>query len=171
MPECYLSLGSNSGDRLQNLSAALGAIAKRWVVHAVSSVYETDPQIVTDQGAFLNLCCRIEAPLPPLEVLSVLQRVETAIGRDRSRERPKGPRKIDIDIVLWGLDIVDEAELEVPHPGLTARQFVLRPLLEIGPGIRDPRDGRPLAEVSAALGGQGVYCHRGAVVYSPTTDQ
>ncbi|MFP4429795.1 MAG: 2-amino-4-hydroxy-6-hydroxymethyldihydropteridine diphosphokinase [Spirochaetota bacterium] len=166
MAECYLGLGSNWGDRLGYLSEALGRIDARWPVEVVSSVYETDPQIVTDQGAFLNLCCRIDAEAPPALVLRGVNEIEAALGRDRMRERPKGPRMIDIDLLLWGTDTLSEPELTIPHPGLTERQFVLRPLLEIAPGLRDPRDGRSLSAVSAFLPGQGVYCYGKAVVYS-----
>jgi 2-amino-4-hydroxy-6-hydroxymethyldihydropteridine diphosphokinase len=166
VPECYLSLGSNRGDRLGNLSEALGRIAARWRLAAVSAVYETDPQIVTDQEAFLNLCCRIDAEPPAGAVLRGAHEIEAALGRDRSRERPKGPRMVDIDLLLWGADTIRESDLTIPHPGLTERQFVLRPLLEIAPGLLYPGDGRSLAALSASLPGQGVYCYGNAVVYS-----
>ncbi len=166
MPECYLSLGSNCGNRFGQLSEALSRIAARWPIAVVSSVYETDPQIVTDQGAFLNLCCRIDAEAPPVAVLRGVNEIEAALGRDRRRERPKGPRTMDIDLLLWGCDILREPDLTIPHAGLTERQFVLRPLLEIAPGLRNPRDGLPLSALSASLPGQGVYCYGKAVVYS-----
>lgn len=177
MPECYLSLGSNRGDRIEILGKALRLIDERWPLKRVSSVYETAPQIVTEQPPFLNLCCRVDLEAEagtggngaafPADLLPALHETEAALGRERRRELPKGPRTIDIDILLWGREIIREPELTIPHPGLLLRQFVLRPLLEIAPGLIDPRDGTALTAASAALPGQGVYCYHEAVVYSP----
>ena len=175
MPDCYLSLGSNVGDRLRTLTTAVRSLSKLGRIEALSSVYETDPQIVTDQAPFLNLCCLLflppDAGLRPGELLDRLQGIEAQLGRDRGVEREKGPRTIDIDLILWDRVTVAEPLLRVPHPELRNRQFVLRPILEMAPGLCHPQDGQSLAEASAFLPGQGVYCYKETVVYSAGTDQ
>lgn len=179
MPDCYLSLGSNLGDRLGKLTAAVRLLSRRGSVKAISSVYETDPQIVTDQPPFLNLCCLLALPTDwdggrvsgPGAFLKALQEIEGELGRDRKAGRRKGPRTIDIDLLLWGSEMIHEEQLIVPHPELRNRQFVLRPLLEIAPGLHHPEDGGLLADISAGLPGQGVYCYKETVVYSPGTDR
>jgi 7,8-dihydro-6-hydroxymethylpterin-pyrophosphokinase len=100
-----------------------------------------------------------------MELLGELQRIESELGRVRDSERPKGPRPVDIDIILYGDRVIEKEGLRVPHPGLPERAFVLKPLLEIAPDSADPRDGTPLKEVLHALGTEGVYLYRGEPLY------
>jgi len=124
-----------------------------------SSIYRTSPRYVLDQPDFLNLVVRGETDLPPAELLSRTQAVEARFGRDRSRERRKGPRTLDVDVLLYGEAIVDTPDLAVPHPGMTERAFVLAPLEELSPGLRHPSTGEPFAAYLAASDGQGIYLH------------
>lgn len=110
-----------------------------------SSVFETEPVGVLDQGLFLNLVCRVETRQSPASLLATCLGVETSLGR--SREAPKGARTIDIDILFYGQEIVRERRLRIPHPRLRDRKFVLVPLNEILPGFRDPITGRSPGEL------------------------
>ena len=133
----YLSLGSNIGDRERNLRAAverLGAPGLR--VLRVSPVYETEPVDYTDQRWFLNLVVEAETTLFPLQLLARVQKIERALGRVRTV--PKGPRIIDIDILLYGAAVVHGAKLEIPHPRMAERRFVLVPLHDLAPDLRHP---------------------------------
>lgn len=140
----YLGLGSNVGDRLANLRAARDALERRGVrVDAASSVYETAPQgEVADQRDFLNACLRIRTRLEPEALLAECKGVERELGR---RPGPRhGPRPADVDVLLLDGLARRSARLTLPHPEVTARRFVLEPLLELDPGLRLP-DGTPLA--------------------------
>jgi len=112
---------------------------------------------VLDQPDFLNLVARGETGLRPLELLAATQSVEARFGRDRSRERSKGPRTLDIDILLYGDEILELPGLSVPHPGMRERAFVLVPLAEIAPGLRHPADGLTFASFIESVSGQGIY--------------
>jgi 2-amino-4-hydroxy-6-hydroxymethyldihydropteridine diphosphokinase len=147
----YLSLGSNLEDRAANLRAAVAQLDTAGRLLAVSAFYETQPVDVPDQPWFLNCVAAIETDMTPRELLSLALRVETAMGRLRMRE--KGPRKIDIDVVLFGDRIVDEPGLKIPHPAMHERRFVLEPLVEIAPEVRHPELGKTGREMLAALGG------------------
>lgn len=138
MDRVYLSLGSNLGNRLGYLQAALSGIG-HFVssrVCAVSGVFETEPVGDCDQPAFLNLAAEIETALAPLELLNACQELESAIGRRPTRRW--GPRVIDIDLILWGTAVLDTDRLSIPHPRFRERSFVLAPLAEIAPDERDP---------------------------------
>lgn len=126
-----------------------------------SSIYRTAPRYVLDQADFLNLVVCGESDLSPGELLSRTQAIEARFGRDRSRERSKGPRTLDIDLLLYGELIIDTPDLAVPHPGMTERAFVLAPLEELSPGLRHPVSGEPFAAYLAGSGGQGIYLHAG----------
>ncbi|MEA2406638.1 MAG: 2-amino-4-hydroxy-6-hydroxymethyldihydropteridine diphosphokinase [Thermoleophilaceae bacterium] len=147
----YLGLGSNEGDRLENLRAARDALAERGVdVLASSSVYETAPQgEVLDQPDFLNAALRVRTALGPEELLEAAKAVERELGRAPGGMR-HGPRPIDIDVLLLAdLDFRSE-RLALPHPEVTSRRFVLEPLLELDPQLALP-DGSRLAESLDAL--------------------
>lgn len=140
--QAFLSLGSNLGDRREALQAALRALERRGArVVRRSSLYETAPVGLTDQPAFLNLAVEVATDLTPDELLAACRRVEDDLGRVR-RER-WGPRTVDIDILLYDRRTVQTADLEIPHPRITERRFVLEPLLEIAPEAALP-DGRRL---------------------------
>lgn len=133
----YLSLGSNVGDRARNLSDAIAALPAGGVnVNKVSSFYETEPVDYLEQAWFVNCALQAATELPPLDLLQALRRIEEQIGRKKLV--PKGPRLIDIDVLLYGDQIVDTAELQVPHPRMHLRRFVLVPLNEIAPNARHP---------------------------------
>jgi 2-amino-4-hydroxy-6-hydroxymethyldihydropteridine diphosphokinase len=133
----YLSLGSNVGDRDENLKAAIAALPAAGVqVRRVSSFYETEPVDYLDQAWFLNCVVQAETELPPLELLRRLRGVEARMGSKKLIA--KGPRLIDIDILLYGQETMDTSELQVPHPRMAQRRFMLVPLAEIAPGLRHP---------------------------------
>lgn len=150
--EAVLSLGSNVGDPLETLTAAVFALhdSDGIAVVEVSGVYETAPWGGVEQEPFLNLCARVRTTLGPHELLAELQRTEAAFGRDRRREERWGPRTLDVDVVLYGDEVLDTPDLVVPHPRAHERAFVLVPLLEVLPGGAFP-DGRRVARMLADL--------------------
>lgn len=140
MTRIYVGLGSNLGDRWEYLRGALAAMASHGLeVVAVSSAYETDP-LGPPQPEYLNAVAEVSASLPARELLEALKGIEAALGR-RHTER-WGPREIDLDLLLYGDEVIDEPGLSVPHPELTKRSFVLVPLLEIAPDLDLP-SGEP----------------------------
>jgi 2-amino-4-hydroxy-6-hydroxymethyldihydropteridine diphosphokinase len=155
----YLGLGSNEGDRLATLRAAVAELERRGVeVVAASSVYETAPQgEVLDQPDFLNACLAVETELEPEPLLDVCKEVERALGRVAGGQR-HGPRPIDVDLLLLGDRVHASDRLTLPHREVAARRFVLAPLLELDPGLKLP-DGTPLASFADAVADQPV--HRG----------
>jgi len=144
----FIGLGSNLGEREATLREALTRLGELdgVAVVAVSSFRETDPVGNVDQPRFVNGAAEIETNLGPRELLDRLLEVERSLGRDRSREERWGPRTVDLDLLLYGDEIVGEAGLEVPHPRLAERAFVVEPLLELDPGLRLP-DGRALVDL------------------------
>jgi 2-amino-4-hydroxy-6-hydroxymethyldihydropteridine diphosphokinase len=153
-----LGLGSNVGDRVETLAAAVFAIddLDGVVVEDVSAVYETEPWPPPDdprsvhQEPFHNLVVRAVTSLDPHELLAETQLLETAFGRDRSTEVRWGPRTLDIDLLLFGDRVMDTDDLTIPHPRLAERAFVLVPLIEVLPGGTLP-DGRRVTELLRAL--------------------
>ncbi|RPJ86334.1 MAG: 2-amino-4-hydroxy-6-hydroxymethyldihydropteridine diphosphokinase [Acidobacteria bacterium] len=142
----FLALGSNLGNREEQLQAALGALVEEGVnVVTCSSVYRTDPLYVLDQPDFLNMVCKVQTDLSAHGLLESCLRVERRLGR--SRHVDKGPREIDVDILFFGQAIIDDQTLVVPHPLLYERNFVLVPLAEIAPLFRDPRTGVTVLEL------------------------
>ena len=143
----YLSLGSNLGDREKNLRTAIAALAKANVrVTRVSSFYETEPVDLRAQPWFLNCAVQAETELPPLELLRGLRGIESRMGSKKLV--PKGPRRIDLDILLYGNETIDTPELQVPHPRMLQRKFVLVPLAEIAPNLQHPLWSATAAEMS-----------------------
>jgi 2-amino-4-hydroxy-6-hydroxymethyldihydropteridine diphosphokinase len=139
MPEkkVYLSLGSNVGDREANLRAAIAALPAAGVrVTRVSSFYETEPVDYLEQAWFLNCVVEGETEVPALEVLRELRQIEARMGSKKLMA--KGPRLIDMDILLYGQETIETPELQVPHPRMHLRRFVLVPLAEIAPGFTHP---------------------------------
>ncbi len=145
MTLAYVGLGSNLGDREAAIRAALAALPG---VVAVSELRETAPVGVTEQPAFLNGAAALETELSPRDLLESLLAVERELGRER-RER-WGPRTIDLDLLLYGAETVDEPGLTVPHPSLHERRFALEPLAELDPDLVVPGRGR-VADLLAEL--------------------
>lgn len=144
----YLGLGSNIGDRAANLRTALGSLEPLSRVDAVSSLYESRPLGPQDQPPYYNAVCRIATGLRPAALLRYLKSIEWEIGR---RPGPRwGPRPIDLDILLFGAEVVEEPDLVIPHPGLTERAFVLIPLTEIAPDVPHPVYEQPIEALAAA---------------------
>ena len=145
----YLSIGSNLGDRAANLRAAVAQLDVAGRRLAVSSLYETQPVDVPNQPWFLNCVAAIETDKTPKELLQLALRIEAGMGR--LRMRAKGARKIDIDVVLVGEQVVDEAGLKIPHPAMHHRRFVLEPLVEIAPEARHPELDKTARELLAEV--------------------
>ncbi|HEY7825623.1 MAG TPA: 2-amino-4-hydroxy-6-hydroxymethyldihydropteridine diphosphokinase [Candidatus Acidoferrales bacterium] len=137
MKTIYLSLGSNIGDRAENIARAVAALAEHGVrVTRQSSLYETEPVELREQEWFLNGVVSAQTDLAPRDLMAALLAIERSLGRERTV--PKGPRIIDIDILLFGDAVVKEPQLEIPHPRMAARRFVLVPFAEIAPDAWHP---------------------------------
>jgi len=143
VPRAFVGLGANLGDREATLRRALTLLAERDDVDVVgvSAVRETDPVGVVDQPRFLNAAAALETALPARELLDVLLTVERSLGRVREGER-YGPRLIDLDLLLYERDVIDEPGLTVPHPRLHERRFALEPLLDLDSELTVPGRGR-----------------------------
>jgi 2-amino-4-hydroxy-6-hydroxymethyldihydropteridine diphosphokinase len=145
MTRAYVGLGANLGERERTLRRAVELLdAEPGIdVVGVSSFRETEPVGYVDQPAFLNGACAVETDLSPRDLLDRLLAVERALGRERGTGPRWGPRTIDLDLLLYGRETIDEPGLTVPHPRLTERSFALEPLLELDPALHLP-DGRSL---------------------------
>jgi 2-amino-4-hydroxy-6-hydroxymethyldihydropteridine diphosphokinase len=145
----YLSLGSNIGDRAANLREAIRLLQEAGTVRKISRFYETQPVEVPDQPWFLNCVLELETGKAPRELLQFVLEAEQKMGRLRMRD--KGPRTIDIDILLFDERIIDEPGLKVPHPAMSQRRFVLEPLAEIAPHARHPVTGQTTGKTAREL--------------------
>lgn len=153
----YLGLGSNVGERKQNLDAALHFISQRLKVDKTSSVYDTAPEDNPNQPHFLNLVARAYTTLEPLALLTLLKGIETKMGRLSTKRY--SPRTIDIDILFYGKQTLSTPELTIPHLRIAERAFVLMPLEEIAPELTHPLSGKSATQMLAELkkGVQGVF--------------
>ena len=155
MKTVYLGLGSNVGDRERMLQAAIDRLqSAEFRITRVSSVYETEPQQRRNQRWFLNLAVEAETDLFPKQLLGRVARIEQQLGRRRMLAN--GPRTIDIDILFYGSFVVEAPDLKIPHPRFAERRFVLAPMVDLAPELRDPVTHRTMRELLPATAGQGV---------------
>ena len=145
----YLSLGANLGDRAANLQNCIRLLSKLGEVTKVSSFYETEPVELREQPWFLNCAVELRTNLSPRELLAGIQGIEADLGR--SRETHKGPRTLDIDILLFDSDVIEESDLKIPHPAMHERAFVLAPLTEISPNAQHPSSGKTAEQLLRRL--------------------
>jgi 2-amino-4-hydroxy-6-hydroxymethyldihydropteridine diphosphokinase len=141
----YLGLGSNLGDRPAEIGRAVQALSALGRVAAVSALYETEPEGGAQEPRYINAAVRLETELAARALLAACLGIERARGRIRPADKRKAPRIIDIDLLLYSAEVLDEPGLSVPHPALLARPFVRIPLAEVAlPGLRHPQSGDAL---------------------------
>ena len=155
MKDIFLGLGSNVGDREDYLRKAISILGDREDIqlNRISSIYETEPWGKTNQDFFLNQVAEIETELDPWELMAICQEIEKSLGREKNEKW--GPRIIDIDLLLFGEQIVDEENLQVPHPRLSERWFVLIPLNEVASLMMIPGSGQTVQEALERCSDQG----------------
>jgi 2-amino-4-hydroxy-6-hydroxymethyldihydropteridine diphosphokinase len=151
----YLGLGSNLGDKQENLGKAMDYISQRMRIEKKSSIYDTAPEADAKQPRYLNMVCQVTTSIPSNMLLFLTKGIEAKLGRLPGV--PGGSRIIDIDILLYGNDVVDTPDLKIPHPRMTQREFVLAPLAEIAPDIVHPVTKKIIKELYESVRGkQGV---------------
>jgi 2-amino-4-hydroxy-6-hydroxymethyldihydropteridine diphosphokinase len=155
MPDIYLSLGSNLGDRESNLRSAIKALSHEITLGSLSSLYETDPVGVLDQPSFLNLALSGETNRPAKDLLAAVKRIEEEAGRTPTFRW--GPRVVDIDILLYGELTVETPELVIPHPEMNHRAFALVPLAEIAPDLKPTGCSQTVCELLDLIDQEGVH--------------
>jgi len=158
----YLALGSNVGDKLNNIQTAVAEILRIPAkIIEMSHIFETEPVGIKDQPMFLNCCIEIETELAPMELLEKCLEIERKLGRVR-REK-NGPREIDVDILFYGDKILDEPGLKIPHPEIRNRKFVLVPLAEIAPDFADPVTKKTVSQMLKECGDTAIVKPHGNI--------
>jgi len=150
--QVYLGLGSNLGDRQTNIEKALKLLNDTLQIELVSSIYETEPVGYVEQPMFLNVVCRGQTEIGPLQLLSLVKGIEASLGRVSSF--PNAPRTIDVDIIFYGDMIMQTPELTIPHPRLEERAFVLIPILDIAHDLCHPVSGESVKDLAARVQGR-----------------
>jgi len=149
MPEVFVGLGANLGEPADNLRSAVARLRDIMEVGAVSSLYRTEPVGLREQPDFLNAALGGSTSLTPRELIAAFAGIEGALGR--VRDMPMGPRTLDLDLLLYGSEVVEGTGVQVPHPRMADRRFVLLPLAEIAPLARHPVLGLTVVEMLARL--------------------
>ena len=157
MERVWLGIGSNLGDSEEYIRKALALIGGFIQSALMSGLWISKARYYQDQPDFINAVISGQTSFSPQELLKEVNRVEAALGRDRSAVLPKGPRTIDIDILLFGNRVIVEDNLVIPHPGMRERKFVLLPLLELDGDLVDPVTQKPFRDFLAELPAQGIY--------------
>jgi 2-amino-4-hydroxy-6-hydroxymethyldihydropteridine diphosphokinase len=157
MARVFLGLGSNVGDGPTTIRAAFTELSRLLEGAQLSRLWRSRAMYVEDQPDFVNAATMGETELSPRKLLAAVNTIEAFFGRDRSQERPKGPRTLDIDILLYGDLIIRESDLIVPHARLKERRFALQPLLDLDAGLLDPESGTAYSRVLESLPPQGIY--------------
>jgi 2-amino-4-hydroxy-6-hydroxymethyldihydropteridine diphosphokinase len=157
MARVFLGLGSNIGDSALTIHAAFSELSTLLLEARLSSLWRSRAMYVEDQPDFVNAAIVGETDLSPHLLLAAINGVEARFGRDRSRERSKGPRTLDIDILLYGDLILRESDLILPHARLKERRFALQPLLELDSRLVDPESGETFSRILESLPPQGIY--------------
>ena len=158
MVDVFIGIGGNLGDREDNINKAVSALSDHFNNVTCSQMYKTEPRDYYDQDYFINVVVKGVTDLTPLEILELTQSIEKGGGRTRNKKKPKGPRTIDLDILLFGNEVVNKNDLKIPHPSMKERKFVLIPLLELDHEIFDPQTGIPYYKYLEKVEKQGVYC-------------
>ena len=156
----YIGLGSNQGDRLSTLLQAIRELENFVKDLKFSSVWETAALIVEDQPPFLNMVVEGQYEGTAEDLIKKLWELENRAGRDRSKEIQKGPRPLDLDILLYGRECINTEILTIPHPGIRERAFVLVPLKELDKSLRDPLTGELYAPCLDAIENQSFICYK-----------
>lgn len=162
MERVFLGLGGNKGDSAQTIRDAFGDLSRMLVRARLSSLYRSTARYYEDQPDFVNAAVEGLTDLDPDALLAAINAIEARYGRDRSKEIVKGPRSLDIDILLFGERLIVEPNLVIPHAGLRERKFALLPLLELDANLVDPASGIPFASILASIPPQGIYLLRAA---------
>ena len=154
MPRAYLSIGSNLGDRINYLKKALVKLKQNNIqIIKSSNINETEPYGYKEQGKFLNMAVEIDSDLEPFELMKLISKIESELGRIRTKRW--GPRVIDIDIIFYNSLIINEPDLKIPHPDMQNRFFVLKPLQEIAPDFVHPVLKKTITELLENLNSEG----------------
>jgi 2-amino-4-hydroxy-6-hydroxymethyldihydropteridine diphosphokinase len=157
MARVFLGLGSNIGDGASTIRDAFAELSEILNAARLSRLWRSHAMYVEDQPDFVNAAAMGETELSPRALLAAVNGIEAHFGRDRSRERPKGPRTLDIDILLYGDLILRESDLILPHARLKERRFALQPLMDLDEALRDPESGEAYSRILESLPPQGIY--------------